>query len=165
MLPHMAEGRVGVLVDNSTVQTEGELPAPPLEVERCLMRHPCWWKLHSKNSLSVPTWTSGGATAIRLGTPWLGKADSAVGRYFWSPSRVYRGIQSAVGVNCSSGHSTRGPSLLRLVSQCSAITSGGSVSDAAIRSQKWLEPSIFLLEGELPASNPRRLPLTLCTHS
>ena len=34
MLPHMAEGRVRVLIDNSTVQTEGKLPAPSFEVER-----------------------------------------------------------------------------------------------------------------------------------
>ena len=34
MLPHMAEGHVGVLIDDSAVQTEGELPAPSLEVER-----------------------------------------------------------------------------------------------------------------------------------
>ena len=34
MLPHMAEGRVGVLVDNSAVQTEGELPVPSFKVER-----------------------------------------------------------------------------------------------------------------------------------
>ena len=34
MLPHMAEGRVGVLVDDSTIQTKGELPALSLDVER-----------------------------------------------------------------------------------------------------------------------------------
>ena len=34
MLPHMAEGRVGVLVDNSTIRTEGKLPVLPLDVER-----------------------------------------------------------------------------------------------------------------------------------
>ena len=34
MLPHMAEGHVGVLVDDSTVQTEGELPVLSLKVER-----------------------------------------------------------------------------------------------------------------------------------
>ena len=34
MLPHMAEGRVEVLINNSAVRTEGELPAPPFEVER-----------------------------------------------------------------------------------------------------------------------------------
>ena len=34
MLPHMAEGCVGVLIDNSAVWTEGELPAPSFEVER-----------------------------------------------------------------------------------------------------------------------------------
>ena len=36
MLPHMAEGRVRVLIDDSAVRTEGELPAPSLEVERLL---------------------------------------------------------------------------------------------------------------------------------
>ena len=34
MLPHMAEGRVRVLVDNSTIRTKGKLPALPLDVER-----------------------------------------------------------------------------------------------------------------------------------
>ena len=34
MLPHMAKGHVGVLVDDSAVQTEGELPMPSLKVER-----------------------------------------------------------------------------------------------------------------------------------
>ena len=34
MLPHMAEGHVGVLGDDSTVQTEGELPVLSLKVER-----------------------------------------------------------------------------------------------------------------------------------
>ena len=28
MLPHVAEGGLGVLIDNSTVWTEGQLPAP-----------------------------------------------------------------------------------------------------------------------------------------
>ena len=34
MLPHMAEGCVRVLFNNSAVQTEGELPAPSFEVDR-----------------------------------------------------------------------------------------------------------------------------------
>ena len=34
MLPHMAESRVRVLVNNSTVGTESELPVPPFEVKR-----------------------------------------------------------------------------------------------------------------------------------
>ena len=34
MLPHMAEGCVGVLVDDPTVRTEGELPAPSFKAER-----------------------------------------------------------------------------------------------------------------------------------
>ena len=34
MLPHMAEGRVGVLIDDSAIWTKGKLPALPLNVER-----------------------------------------------------------------------------------------------------------------------------------
>ena len=34
MLSHMAEGRVRVLVDNSTIRTKGKLPALLLDVER-----------------------------------------------------------------------------------------------------------------------------------
>ena len=109
--------------------------------------------------------TSGCMMPIRLGMPWLGKADNAAGRYFWRPSQVYRGIQSARAVNWSSGHSTRRPSLLRMGSQCSVITLGSSVSDAAVQGTMQLEFLMSLLEGEAPASNPRRLPLMLWTHS
>ena len=34
MLPHVAESRVGVLINNSTVGTESELPAPPIKVKQ-----------------------------------------------------------------------------------------------------------------------------------
>ena len=34
VLPHVADGCVGVLVDDSTIQAKSELPAPPLDVER-----------------------------------------------------------------------------------------------------------------------------------
>ena len=34
MLPHVAEGHVGVLIDDSTIRTKGKLPALPLDVER-----------------------------------------------------------------------------------------------------------------------------------
>ena len=34
MLPHMAEGHVRVLIDDSAVQTEGELPVPSIKAER-----------------------------------------------------------------------------------------------------------------------------------
>ena len=34
MLPHMAEGCVRVLIDDSTIRTKGKLPALPLDVER-----------------------------------------------------------------------------------------------------------------------------------
>ena len=34
MLPHMTEGHVGVLIDDSAVWTEGKLPALSLDVER-----------------------------------------------------------------------------------------------------------------------------------
>ena len=73
--------------------------------------------------------------AIRLGMPWFGKADSAVGRYFCRLSQVYRGIQSIRAVNRSGGHSTRRPSLLRIGNQWSVTTSGRSVSDATIRAR------------------------------
>ena len=33
VLPHVAESCVGVLINNSAVGTESELPAPPLEVK------------------------------------------------------------------------------------------------------------------------------------
>ena len=33
VFPHMAESRVRVLINNSTVGTEGKLPAPPSEVK------------------------------------------------------------------------------------------------------------------------------------
>ena len=137
----------------------------PLRLNNCLPRHWPWWKLHSRNSLSVPTWNSGGTTAIRLGAPRLRKADSTAGRYFCKPSWVYRGIQSTGAVNWPRGHSTRRPSLLRIGSKCSVITSGRSDSDAAVQGTKRLELSMSLLEGEVPASKPRRLPLTLWTQS
>ena len=34
MLPRMADGRVGVLIDDSGIRAKSELPAPPLDVER-----------------------------------------------------------------------------------------------------------------------------------
>ena len=34
MLPHVAEGCFGVLVDDSTIRAKGKLPALPLNVER-----------------------------------------------------------------------------------------------------------------------------------
>ena len=34
VLPHMAESHVGVLINNSIVGTESELPVPPIEVKR-----------------------------------------------------------------------------------------------------------------------------------
>ena len=34
MFPHMAKGGLGVLIDNSTVWTEGQLPALPINGNR-----------------------------------------------------------------------------------------------------------------------------------
>ena len=39
VLPHMAEGCVGVLVNNSTVRTEGSCLHLPSRLNDCLMRH------------------------------------------------------------------------------------------------------------------------------
>ena len=103
--------------------------------------------------------------AIRLSVPWLGKDDKTAGRYFCKPSWVYRGIQSTRVVNWSGGHSTRRPSLLRIGSQCLVITSGNYDSKAATWGTKRLELLMSFLEGEVPAFNPRRLPLMLWTQS
>ena len=35
--------------------------------------------------------------AIRLSMPWFGKADSAAGRYFWSPSTSIQGDPVCLG--------------------------------------------------------------------
>ena len=124
------------------------------------MRHLC-----QRNSLSVPTWHSGGTMAVNQGTPVLAKEDRATGRYLSKPSRVYRGIQSAVAVNWSGEHSTRRPSSQRTGSQWSVITSGGYDSDAAAWGTKQSEVSMSFLEGVVPASNPRRLHLMCWTQS
>ena len=88
------------------------LHLPPI-VNDCLTRHPCRWKFANRNSLSVPTWHSGGTMAVNRGAPVLAKEDRATGRYLSKPSQVYRGTQSAVAVNWSGGHSTRRPSSWR----------------------------------------------------
>ena len=103
--------------------------------------------------------------AVKLGTPWLVKEDSATRRYFCKPSRVYKGTQSAVAVNWSQGHSTRRPSSLRIGSQWSVITSSRSDSDATAQGTKWSEVSMSFLEDMVPASNPRRLHLMCWTQS
>ena len=128
------------------------------------MRHWWQWKFDRRNSLSVPTLNSGGTTAVRLGVPSFRKENRAAGRYFCSPSVVYKGTQSVWAVNWSGGHSAR-PSLLRIGSQWSVITSGSSDSDNATRGMKQLELSMSFLEGMVSASNPRRLHLTSWTHS
>ena len=94
VFPHMAEGGLGVLIDNSIVWIEGQLPAPST-------RHSCWWKFVKRNSLSMPMWISGGTTAVKLGGPVLTKVDRATRRCFCRPSRVYKGTQSSAAVNLS----------------------------------------------------------------
>ena len=123
------------------------------------MRHPCQWKFDNRNSLSVPTWHSGGTTAVNRGASVLAKEDRAMGRYLSKPSLVYRGTQSTVAVNWSREHSTRRPSSWRIGSQWLVITSGKSNSDAAAQGMKHSEVSMSFLEGVVPASKPRRLHL------
>ena len=131
---------------------------PPM-INDCLTRHPCWWKFDNRNSLSVPMQHSGGTTAVNRGAPVLAKEDRAMGRYLCKPSRVYRGTQSAVAVNWSREHSMSRPSSWRIGSQWSVITSGESDCDAAAWGTKCSEVLMSLLEGVVPASNPRRLHL------
>ena len=38
VFPHMAEGGLGVLIDNSTLWTEGQLPAPSTNVNRLALQ-------------------------------------------------------------------------------------------------------------------------------
>ena len=78
---------------------------------------------------------------------------------------MYKGIQSTGAVNWSGGHSMRRPSLLRIGSQCSVITSGRSDSDAVAWGTKRLKLSMSLLEGVVPSSSPKRLHLTHWTQS
>ena len=59
----------------------------------------------------------------------------------------------------------RRPTLLRIGSQWSVITSGRSDSDTAAQGMKRLKVSMSLLDGMVPASNPRRLHLTCWTQS
>ena len=89
----------------------------------------------------------------------------AAGRYFCSPSGVYKWTQSAWAVNWSGGHSTSRSSLQRIGSQWSLITSGSSDSDDAAWGMKRLELLMSFLEGVVSASNCRRLHLTSWTHS
>ena len=160
MLPHVAKSSVGVLIDNSAIGTKGQLPAPSTRVNNCLTKHPCSWKFHRKNSLSVPTQYFGGTTAVNHGAPVLTKEDRAVGRYLSRPSQVYRGTQSTIAVNLSGEHSTRRPSSQRIGSQWSVITSGKSDSNAAAWGTKCSEVSMSFLKGVVSASNPRWLHLT-----
>ena len=165
MLPHVAESRVEVLINNSTVGTESKLSTPPGEVKRLPHKALVSVEVRQKELL-VRTHTELRVTmAVKLGAPWLVKEDSTAGRYFCKPSRVYKGTQSAIAVNWSGGHSTRRPSLLRIGSQWSVITSGRSDSDAAARGTKWPEVLMSLLEGVVPVSCPRRLHLTCWTQS
>ena len=165
VLPHMAESHVGVLINNSTVGTKSKLPAPPGKVKRLPHKALVLVEVQQKELLVCTHTKLGSTTAVKLGVPWLVKEDSTTGRYFCKPSRVYKGTQSAVAVNWSGGHSTRRPSLLRIGSQWSAITSGRSDSDTAAQSTKQPKVSMSLLEGMVPASSPRRLHLMCWTQS
>ena len=98
VFPHVTEGGLRVLIDNSTVWTEGCFP--PMLID-CLTRHSSRWKFVKRNSLSVPTWNSGGTTAVKQGGPVFTKADRTAGRCFSRPSGVYKGTQSATAVNWS----------------------------------------------------------------
>ena len=101
MFPHVAEGALRVLIDNSTVWTEGQCLHLPLMLIDRLTRHSCQWKFVNRNSLSVPTWNSGGTMAVKLGGPALTEVDRAAGRCFSRPSGVYKGTQSTAAVNWS----------------------------------------------------------------
>ena len=155
----------GVLVNNSAVGTESKLSVPPGEVKQLPHEALVLVEVQQKELLVYTHMELGGTTAVKLGAPWLVKEDSTAGRYFCKPSQVYKGTQSTGAVNWSGGHSTRRPSLLRIGSQWSVITSGRSNSNATTQGTKRPEVSMSLLEGVVPASNPRRLHLMCWTQS
>ena len=101
VFPHMAKGGLGVLIDNSTVWTEGHLPALSTNGNRLPYQHSCRWKLVKRNSLSMPTHICGGTMAVKLGSSVLTKVDRTAGRCFSRPSRVYKGTQSPAAIKLS----------------------------------------------------------------
>ena len=117
VLPHMAESRVRVLVNNSAVGTESKLSVPPGEVKRLPHEALMLVEVQQKGLLVHTHMELRGTTAVKLGAPWLVKEDSIAGRYFCKPSRVYKGTQPTRVVNWFGGHSMRRPSLLRIGSQ------------------------------------------------
>ena len=166
VLPHVAESHVRVLINNSTVGTEGKLPTPPSEVKRLPHKALMSVEVRQQELLVCAHMELRGVQRLSsLACLGLVKEDSTTRRYFCKPSRVYKGTQSTVAVNWSRGYSTRRPSLLRIGSQWSVITSGRSDSDAATWGTKRSEVSMSFLEGVVPASNPRRLHLTCWTKS
>ena len=101
VLPHMAEASLGVLIDNPTVWTEGQLPAPctnanqlphqalmPVDVcqeELPVQAHADLWRHHGCQA----RW------------PCVHKGDRAAGRCLRRPSGVNKGTQSTAAVNLS----------------------------------------------------------------
>ena len=117
VLPHMAKSSVGVLIDNSTVWTKGQLPAPFTDSKQLPHKTPMPVEGRQQELLVCATRHSRGTTAVNQGAPVLTKEDRAMGRYLSKPSQVYRGTQSAIAVNWSGAHSTRRPSSQRIGSQ------------------------------------------------
>ena len=95
--PHMAEGSLGVLIDNSTVGTEGHLPSLSLNVKRLPHQAPMSVEVCQQELLSIPTWKSGGTTAVKLGIPVPVKADRAAGGASLSCPWCTRGPSRAPG--------------------------------------------------------------------
>ena len=93
------------------------------------------------------------------------KAERAAGGCFTKLSFMYKGTQSASALNWSGGHLARRPSSWRMGNQWSAITSGGPDSQAAAQGMNHSEVLMSSLESVVPASNSRRLHLTLCAQS
>ena len=86
VLPHMAEGCVRVLVNNSTVGTESKLSVPPSKVKQLPHEALMLVEVQQKELLVCTHTELRGTTAVKLGVPWLVKEDSTAGRYFCKPS-------------------------------------------------------------------------------
>ena len=100
VLPHMAEGSLRVLIDNSTIWAEGQLPALCTNANR--LPHQTLMLVEvCQEELPIRAHMAGGTTAVKLGDPMVTRVDRATRRCLHRLSGVYKGTQSTAAVNLS----------------------------------------------------------------
>ena len=109
VLPHVAEGHVSVLVNNSTVRTESELSAPPIEAKRLPHEALVMVEVQQKEPLVHTHMELGRHNSCQAWCTLAGKGGEGHRKIL---------LQTLTrAVNWSRGHSTRRSSLLRIGSQ------------------------------------------------